>query len=457
MLRTKILIFSTHEAQEVGSQIEDVLQRDASLNVRQFSGRLNEAKSVHNGPPHLLIAIAPTAKPETDAFFRELRSLEFGTPLLFVLTPDLLSDGFVENLEKSQDCLVAPFNETELLFRVRRLINTSHRSGVIREATEACGLAQILGEDPKLVNLKRRIPIVARFDSTVLLTGETGTGKERFARALHYSSPRASKPFLPVNCGAIPVELFESELYGHRRGAFTGAVSAEPGLIAEADGGTLFLDEVETLSLNSQVKLLRFLQDQIYYPVGSPKPKQANVWILASTNIELPLKIQDGTFREDLYYRLAVISLALPPLRQRKGDIPLLAAHFWKMYSDRIGREPQPLSAEVVGALCGYDWPGNVRELQNVIQQVAVLSESEMIRPQDLPIPHVERTAAGKQKSFAQRKASVIAEFEKHYLTDLLRNHRGNVTHAAQEAGKDRRAFGRLIKKHQIDKRRIAE
>jgi DNA-binding NtrC family response regulator len=291
MLRTKTLILSSHEGHEAGSQINDILQRDASLIVRHFSGRLGDAKLPHHEKPQLIIAVAPTATPETAAFLRELRSLDFGTSLLYVLTPDLLNDRFAETLEKSQDCLVAPFNETELLFRVRRLIDSSHRNVAIRQATEAGGLAQILGEDPKLVNLKRRIPIVARFDSTVLLTGETGTGKERFARALHYSSPRASKPFLPVNCGAIPVELFESELYGHRRGAFTGAVSAEAGLISEADGGTLFLDEVETLSLNSQVKLLRFLQDQIYYPVGSPKPRQANVWILASTNIELPLTI----------------------------------------------------------------------------------------------------------------------------------------------------------------------
>ncbi|HKY26330.1 MAG TPA: sigma 54-interacting transcriptional regulator, partial [Pyrinomonadaceae bacterium] len=214
MLRTKTLILSTHENQEVGSEIYDILRRDESLIVKHFSGRLSDAKLAHNEKPQLLIAVAPTANPDTAAFFRELRSLEFGTSLLYVLTPDLLNDA--ESLEKSQDFLISPFNETELMFRVRRLINSSHRSSAIREAAEACGLAQILGEDPKLVNLKRRIPIVARFDSTVLLTGETGTGKERFARALHYSSPRASKPFLPVNCGAIPVELFESELYGHR-------------------------------------------------------------------------------------------------------------------------------------------------------------------------------------------------------------------------------------------------
>ena len=457
MLRSDILIFSAPDERAIGSQIKDFLERDKSFDVAHVCGQLSDAGPVHGRPPQLLIAVVPAAKQHTAAFLRELHSLDVRTSLLTVVTPTLLNNGHAEGLEKAQDFLTMPLEETEVLFRVRRLIDSGHRNVAIRQATEACGLAQLLGEDPNFVNLKRRIPVVARFDSTVLLTGETGTGKERFARALHYSSPRAAKPFLPVNCGAIPVDLFESELYGHRRGAFTGAVSAEPGLIAEAEGGTLFLDEVETLSLTSQVKLLRFLQDQVYYPVGSAKPKQAKVWIVASTNIELPLKIQDGTFREDLYYRLAVISLALPPLRQRKGDIPLLADHFWKMYSDRAGRHPQPLSAEVMDALCCYNWPGNVRELQNVIQQLAVLTEAEVIRPEDLPIPRAQSTQAGKLDSFAQRKAFIIAEFEKDYLTDLLRIHRGNVTHAAQEAGKDRRAFGRLIKKHQIDKRRIAD
>lgn len=452
MLRSGILVFSTLEGQLIASQIKTILQRDSSLDVAQVCGQLGDAEVVQSISPKVLIAVFPSAKQETASFLRELRSFDIRTSLLAVLTPDLLDCGFPEGTENTHDFLVAPLEETELLFRVRRLVNTSPRNVATRQATEACGLAQLLGEDPNFVNLKRRIPIVARFDSTVLLTGETGTGKERFARALHYSSPRAANPFLPVNCGAIPVDLFESELYGHRRGAFTGAVSAEAGLIAEAEGGTLFLDEVETLSLASQVKLLRFLQDQVYYPVGSAKPKQANVWILASTNIELPLKIQDGTFREDLYYRLAVISLALPPLRQRAGDVALLAGHFWRMYSDKVGRDPGPLSADVMDALCSYDWPGNVRELQNVIQQLAVLTEADTIRPEDLPIPRRQPQHNGKVKSFAQRKASVIADFEKHYLTDLLRVHRGNVTHAAQEAGKDRRAFGRLIKKYRIDK-----
>jgi two-component system response regulator GlrR len=308
----------------------------------------------------------------------------------------------------------------------------------------------MIGEHPVFAALKRKISSVAQFESTVLLTGETGTGKERFARALHYSSRRAGKPFLAVNCGAIPEDLIESELYGHRKGAFTGAFTTQPGLIAEAANGTLFLDEIETLSLAGQVKLLRFLQDQTYYPVGSSVPRQANVWILASTNIELPRKIQDGTFREDLYYRLAVISLALPPLRERKSDIPLLAAHFWKLYSARAGRGSRDLSREVIDALCEHSWPGNVRELENVVQQLAVLTETDDVRPEDLSIPRVVTNRS--RVSFSQMKARIIEEFERGYITDLLRLHRGNVTHAAREAGKDRRALGRLIKKYRIAK-----
>jgi DNA-binding NtrC family response regulator len=453
MLRSNILIFSAPQDQETGSKIKRLIECDTSLTVKQVCGRLSNADFAQGLPPQLLIAIVPTTREETAAFLRELNSLDVRTSVMTVVSADGPTDG----LEKSHDFMFTPLQESEVLLRVRRLLNASHRNTTINDATGACGLAQILGEDPKMVHLKRRIPIVARFDSTVLLTGETGTGKEQFARALHYSSPRAAKPFLPVNCGAIPTDLFESELYGHRRGAFTGAVSAEPGLIAEAEGGTLFLDEVETLSLTNQVKLLRFLQDQVYYPVGSARPKQANVWILASTNIELPLKIQDGTFREDLYYRLAVISLALPPLRQRKSDIPLLAAHFWRVYSERAGQNSSPLSSEIMDALCRYHWPGNVRELQNVIQQLTVLNELETIQKENLPIPRTEGCEESKPVSFAERKASVIAEFEKHYLTDLLRTHNGNVTHAAQEAGKDRRAFGRLIKKYHIDKQHCAK
>jgi len=453
VIRSKILIFSSKEDQCVGSEIKVFLEGTNDFSVVLAYGPLSADKLIRDsGFPQLLIAIVPSVRHEVGAFLQGLRLLDTRCRLLTVLHPGIMNDVLAEGLEGSQDFLVLPLKESEVLIRVRRLLATGHSDLARRQATEACGLSQLIGEDPQFVNLKRRISIVAHFDSTVLLTGETGTGKESVARALHYSSPRAAKPFLPVNCGAIPVELFESELYGHRRGAFTGAVTAESGLIAEAEGGTFFLDEVETLTMASQVKLLRFLQDQVYYPVGSAKPKRANVWVVASTNIQLPLKIREGTFREDLYYRLAVIGLSLPPLRQRKGDIPLLAAHFWKVYSARAGRSERPLSPQVMDALSRHSWPGNVRELQNVVQQLAVLSESDTINPEDLPIPCGEINSDFRCGSFAQKKVLVIEEFEKQYLRELLRSHRGNVTRAAQEARKDRRALGRLIKKYQIDR-----
>jgi DNA-binding NtrC family response regulator len=316
----------------------------------------------------------------------------------------------------------------------------------------AVGSAQLIGEDPIFLAMKQRLARIAQFESTVLITGETGTGKEMCARALHYLSRRAGKPFLPVNCGAIPVELFESELFGYQKGAFTSASVGFRGLIAEADGGTLFLDEIETLGLACQAKLLRFLQDHSYYSLGCSKQRQVEVWIIASTNVELPQKIQEGLFRQDLFYRLAVITLALPPLRQRVSDIPLLAAHFWKLYGKQEANFARDFSPKAIEALRYYSWPGNVRELENVIQQLIVGTDCQMIEPNDLPIPVPAIPSESRASSFSQLKRQALARFEKSYVADLIRVHNGNVTHAARAAGKERRAFGRLVKKYQIQK-----
>lgn len=450
MSRPNIVILDADERQQLGVLLEGILRREGTYRV-DLLGR-PDGVGCGGITPRLLIPVLPPTWRNAAKLLVELRSANAQIPLLPVIRSEALTEGFDDRLSSAQDFLVTPLREAEVCARVRRL--TGMEPGAIAKegAAEACGLAKLIGEDPTFVGLKRKIPLVARFESTVLLTGETGTGKERFARALHYSSRRADRPFLAVNCGAIPVDLLESELYGHLRGAFTGAFAAHPGLIAEAENGTLFLDEIETLSLGGQVKLLRFLQDQVYYPVGSARPRQANVWVIASTNVELPAMIQAGTFREDLFYRLAVIRLALPPLRQRKGDIRLLAAHFWKMHAAKVGRSEEELSAKVVDALCQHSWPGNIRELENVVQQLAVLTESETVRPEDLPIARLSCALEAQRSSFAQRKAVAIEEFERSYITEVLRLHQGNVTRAAQAARKDRRALGRLIKKYQITK-----
>jgi DNA-binding NtrC family response regulator len=255
-----------------------------------------------------------------------------------------------------------------------------------------------------------------------------------------------------VNCGAIPAELFERELFGHEKGAFTGASTPSRGLVAEAEGGTLLLDEVETLSLCAQVKLLRFLKDQTYYALGSPRLRRGDVRIVSSTNAELSSKLQEGAFRRDLFYRLAVVTLRLPPLRERRADIPLLVAHFWARYADQRGGQDRHLSPRAVGVLCQYAWPGNVRELQNVLRQVAMLTEAQTIEPEDLPISPPPVPRAVRRLSLKQVKAEAIEQVEKAYVTEMLRAHGGNVTRAAREAQMERRAFGRIIKKYRLTK-----
>jgi DNA-binding NtrC family response regulator len=292
---------------------------------------------------------------------------------------------------------------------------------------------------------------MARSNDPVLITGETGTGKELCARALHYLSRRAGKPFLPVNCGAIPVELFESELFGHVRGAFTGAWTAQRGFIAEVEGGTLFLDEVEALSLGCQVKLLRFLEDHTYHSLGSSRLRRADVAIVAATNVALPRMVREGMFRADLFYRLGVLTLDLPPLRERREDIPRLVAHLWARCS---GGQPRRFSGPALEALCRHDWPGNVRELENVIRQLVALTQAETIELQDLagirPLP---ATADFRGTSLKRAKALAIEQFEKAYLSDLIQAHHGNITRAARAAQKERRAFGRLVKKYRLPTR----
>ncbi len=317
-------------------------------------------------------------------------------------------------------------------------------------------LTQLIGEDPAFEPVKQRVPLLARVDAPVLLAGETGTGKELCARAIHYLSRRAGKPFLPVNCGAIPTELFESEMFGHQKGAFTGAWTARPGFIAEAEGGTLFLDEVDTLSLGAQAKLLRVLEGRSYCVLGSSRPREADVRIVSATNVDLLGKVREGVFRADLFYRLAVMSLALPPLRERPTDIPRLAEYFWARYMAQHDGPPKRLSSAALEALCHHAWPGNVRELANVIQHVIAVTDGRpVVDVGDLPIaPAAQPPSNG--ASFRQIKAQVVRQFERTYLTDLLRAHQGNVTQAARAARTGRRALGRLIKKHQLEKRQLA-
>ena len=318
-----------------------------------------------------------------------------------------------------------------------------------RRLKEKLGLQQLIGTSPAFVAETSKIPLVAKSDSSVLITGETGTGKEMVGRAIHYLSPRTGKPFVPVNCGAIPLELLENELFGHERGAFTGASGSRSGLIQEAEKGTLFLDEVDSLPLLAQIKLLRFLQDKEFRPLGSTKSIKGDVRIIAASNANLEESVAAGTLRRDLYYRLAVVPIVLPPLRERSSDIVILARHFLAEYAAKLKSPAVEFSREAERKLMLYGWPGNVRELEHVIERVVVLCTQKTIEADHIVLPGQSNNPG--RLSFSEMKANVIAQFEMNYVESLLLVYKGNITRAAQAAQKERRTFWGLIRKHKIN------
>ena len=310
------------------------------------------------------------------------------------------------------------------------------------------GIGQIIGEDPAFVAALQALPKIAKCDASVLLKGETGTGKEIVARAIHYLSPRSAKPFVPVNCGAIPVDLVENEFFGHEAGAFTSANSSRRGVVQEAEGGTLFLDEIDSLPAAAQVKLLRFLQDGHFRPLGSERVCQGNVRLVAASNTDFTEALKSGRFRKDLYYRLNVLSVSLPPLRERAGDVLLLARHFLSKYAQKFAAPARDFAPATRMKLGCYDWPGNVRELENVVERAVVLAEQALIQPQDIRLQEAVRPE--RNASFHELKAMAIEQFERSYLRQALAAHDGNITKAAESAHKDRRAFWELLRKHRI-------
>jgi two-component system, NtrC family, response regulator AtoC len=287
------------------------------------------------------------------------------------------------------DYLEKPFKVEELRLCLRRALSynaaISETTFLRKQLRKKYQFNQIIGTAPKMQEVFKLIERVANTESTIPILGENGTGKELVARALHFNSRRQNAPFIPINCGAMPEQLLESELFGHRRGAFTGAINDKKGLFQEADGGTIFLDEIGSMPLLLQCRLLRVLQEREIRRVGDNTPVFVDVRVVAASNESLEKKIKDGTFREDLYYRLNVIPIPLPPLRERRDDIPLLVAHFLRSKSNSGSGRPFKITRQALEVLCAHDWPGNVRELENAIERAVTLCETGTVRAGDLP------------------------------------------------------------------------
>jgi len=313
----------------------------------------------------------------------------------------------------------------------------------------------IIGHDSKMVAILKLITHIANTEATILIQGESGTGKELIANALHYNSSRKDKPFVPINCGALPENLLESELFGHQKGAFTGAIADKPGWFERAEGGTIFLDEVSEMSPELQVKLLRVLQTGEFSRVGSTEIRYCNLRIIAATNQNLKNLVIAGKFREDLYYRLNVIDIELPPLRERKGDISLLAHHFINVYGKKYQKMNLLLSRDAEVCLLAYDFPGNVRELENIIQRAVVLAEGSTIEIQHLPVSvgpaMTSQELKDKPSTFKLAKQRMIEKFECEYIMDCLKAAQGNISRAAQIAGIHFKNFYAKMVKYGID------
>jgi two-component system response regulator HydG len=345
----------------------------------------------------------------------------------------------------AEEYLTKPFTDEELLSAVRRAMDKLH----VRLAASPRWLQRIPATYGLIAESEAMHPVfdllakAASTSATVLISGESGTGKELIARAIHYSSPRNSAPFVPVNCGAIPEDLLESELFGHVKGAFTGATETRAGFFQTADGGTIFLDEISETSLSMQVKLLRVLQDKEVCMVGSTRSRKVDVRILASTNKDLLHLVKNGGFRDDLFFRLNVITIDIPPLRKRGNDILLLAHHFVKQFSEESGKPTPRFSDEALQVLRNYHWPGNVRELENVIQRLVVMTDGTLIEVPDLP--SLMRFSALRGEGFNR----TLAEVETEYIRNVLASVDGNKTRAAEILGIDRKTLREKLKLYQ--------
>jgi DNA-binding NtrC family response regulator len=461
MKPAKILILNLNPSDCLGDDLRSIVESRFKVEEVKFYERIdpdsaamecsNKLAQVISRPDFSVIFVVQSADrlKQTRQLFLSPGIEMPGIPLLVVVDEADPVEMIEWIRQLAADFITKPLKTLDVLPRIWRLLDqASEAETELMQLKEELGMRQLVGESEAFLNEIEKLPLVAKCDASILITGDTGTGKELCARAIHYLSPRAGQSFLPVNCGAIPAELIENELFGHVSGAFTGARTTRRGLLDEANGGTLFLDEVDCLPLMAQVKFLRFLQEKEYRPLGATKTHKADVRVIAATNINCEAAIREGKLRQDLYYRLNVIQLKLPSLRERREDIPLLAHHFLNKYALEFNKQVTGFSPDAIRKLILYDWPGNVRELEHVIMRAMVLSTKPVISAAGIAVSDSENLPL--PESFQEAKNRMVDQFEKTYIKGLLLSNHCNISRSAKAAQKNRRAFWELIRKHHI-------
>jgi DNA-binding NtrC family response regulator len=435
----------------------------AQYQVATFSSGAAALAALEREGGTLDLVISDLHMPGVDGFalLARVRASWPDLPVL-VLTGDASTASSVEALRRgAYDYLTKPVETyDEVVLAVARAVERRRlveRNRVLERQVEVADRWKgIVGTTPVMRDLFNLVESVAPTDATVLLLGESGTGKELLARAIHARSARSGRTFVAINCSALSDTLLESELFGHVRGAFTGASSSRVGVFEEASQGTLFLDEIGDISAAMQVRLLRALQEGEIRPVGAAEVRKVDVRVVAATNRDLEAAVGAGTFREDLYYRLNVVPLEVPPLRHRPDDIPLLVHQFLARYAARFGKPVGRFSGEAMEAMLGYQWPGNVRELENVVQRAVVLASGEELGLDLLPAAVRGRSRGPEPEPqlhlpFGKAKEAAVRSFERRYLSEVLRRSSGRVAEAARLCGLDKSNFRRIIRRHNID------
>jgi DNA-binding NtrC family response regulator len=443
---------------EVGlCRMMEAVLKDQGYQVKSFTRPVQAVAEFSAGDYDLIIS--DIKMPEMDGLevLQHVRNRDPEVPVIMITAYATVEMSIQALRRGAYDMLTKPFEPDELTYRVKNALQHHELVSENRELRDELSgqfkFENIIGTSQTIRTLLEKVAKVAVRDTSALITGESGTGKELIAQAIHHNSGRRNHRFVALNCGALPENILESELFGYRKGAFTGAAENRKGLLEAANGGTLFLDEVGNLSLNTQKTLLRFLQEQEFLRLGDTSPTKVDVRIISATNSDLTADVAAGTFREDLYYRLNVINLHLPPLRDRKEDIPLLAAHFIRKQNAKFGTGFNGLTPEAMQAFCAFEWPGNIRQLCNVIEAAMTISSGNYIGLPELS----QLISAGPSGQIANHAdySSALGSFETDYLTRLLRKHGSNVEEAAAEAGMNMATIYRKLKKYGINKRDI--
>jgi DNA-binding NtrC family response regulator len=458
ILKEKILIID--DEAEMLDNCRRILKR-SGYDCLLLQESENFAQVLKEEPPDLILTDLRMPKKDGMSVLKEAKAIDPDIVVILFTAYGTIKSALEACRLGAFDYIQKPFSAEQLRIAVNRGIKQKRLSDENRylrsQLKEAYGFTRIIGKSASLQEVLKLVKKVSRTEANILIQGDSGTGKELVARSIHANSDRYNRPFVPVDCASLPENLLESELFGHEKGAFTDAHVTRPGIFEFADGGTLFLDEIGELSITLQSKLLRTLQEHQVRRVGGRRLLNVDVRIITATNQNLENAIEEGRFREDLFYRINVIVIPLPSLKERKDDVPLLANHYLRHFSKSSKNEVNGISREAMELMERYPWPGNVRELQNVMERAVSLTDSNIIVPQDLPEqirlvkdPDAFKSPAG--SNYKKAKKDWMDSFEKRYLSDLLKRHNGNITKASREAQVNRKTIHRLLKRHRLQK-----